>query len=150
MGAAPDHDMTIRVSFSALKQTGWYEYVLRFVLGGVATALTGLIAQVYGPRTGGLFLAFPSIFVASATLIEMHERKRKQQAGLDGSRRGVEAAALDASGAVLGSVALLVFGAFVWFLSQRLAGLTLLVAFVAWCALSVFLWRFRRVLRCTF
>lgn len=142
--------MTIRMKFSTLKQTRWYEYVLRFVLGGVVTALTGLAAKVYGPETGGLFLAFPSIFVASATLIEMHERKRKEKAAIDGARRGVEASALDASGAVLGSMALLVFGALVWLLSPHLGGWTLPVAFAAWCAVSVLLWRFRRVLRCRF
>ncbi|HEX9159229.1 MAG TPA: DUF3147 family protein [Rhizomicrobium sp.] len=140
--------MSVHVKFSALKQTQWYEYVLRFALGGVATALTGLIAKLYGPETGGLFLAFPSIFVASATLIEMHEQKRKEKAGLDGARRGVEAAALDASGAVLGSVALLAFGVLVWLLSQRLGGWTLLIGLAAWCCVSVLLWRFRRLLRC--
>ncbi|HLY06684.1 MAG TPA: DUF3147 family protein [Rhizomicrobium sp.] len=142
--------MTIRVKLSALRQTRWYEYVLRFALGGVATALTGLIAKVYGPETGGLFLAFPSIFVASATLIEMHEKKRKEKAGLPGTRRGVRAAALDAAGAVLGSVALLVFAALVWLLSRRLAGSVLIVAMAAWCAVSVLLWRFRHVLRGSF
>ena len=83
--------MSVQVKFSALKQTQWYQYVLRFALGGTATALTGLIAKLYGPGTGGLFLAFPSIFVASATLIEMEEKKRKEKAALDGSRRGIEA-----------------------------------------------------------
>lgn len=142
--------MTIRVSLSALRQTRWYEYVLRFVLGGAVTALTGLIAKVWGPETGGLFLAFPSIFVASATLIEMHEKQRKEKAGLVGSRRGVEAAGLDASGAVLGSVALVAFAVLVWLLSERLSGWVLLIAFAAWCAVSVHLWRFRRLLRCSF
>lgn len=140
--------MNIRVKFSTLRQTRWYEYLMRFVLGGVVTVLTGLVAQIYGPQTGGLFLAFPSIFVASATLIEMHERKRKKKAGLAGSRRGTEAAALDASGAVLGSVALLVFAVVIWLLSQRLAGSVLLIALAAWCTVSVVLWRFRRSLRC--
>lgn len=140
--------MSVHVKFSSLKQTQWYEYVLRFALGGAATALTGLIATLYGPETGGLFLAFPSIFVASATLIEMHEKKRKEKAALDGSRRGIGAAALDASGAVLGSVALLAFGVLVWLLAPRLAGWTLFVALAAWCCVAVLLWRFRRLLRC--
>jgi len=140
--------MSIHVKWSALRESRWYEYLLRFALGGVATALTGLIAQLWGPRTGGLFLAFPSIFVASATLIEMHEKKRKRAAGLHGARRGTQAAALDASGAVLGSGALFVFGLLVWLLSQLLSGFVLPVALAAWCAVSVLLWRFRRRLRC--
>jgi hypothetical protein len=34
------------------------------------------------PVVGGLFLAFPAIFPASATLIEKHVRERKEKAGL--------------------------------------------------------------------
>jgi hypothetical protein len=30
----------------------------------------GLVADIFGPATGGLFLAFPAIFCASVTLIE--------------------------------------------------------------------------------
>jgi len=141
--------MNVTAKLSALRETGWHEYVIRFVLGGAATALTGLVAKVYGPATGGLFLAFPAIFVASASLIEMHERKRKQKKGLKGSRRGREAAALDAAGAALGSLALLVFAAMVWSLAHRWGGLALFAAFAAWCIVSVFLWRVRRALRCT-
>lgn len=139
--------MNIKVRLSALRQTRWYEYPIRFVLGGAATAITGWIANVYGPQTGGLFLAFPSIFIASATLIEMHERTRKERAGLDGARRGKEAAALDAAGAALGSLALVAFGALTWTLSQRWGGAVLVVAFALWCAVSVMLWSFRRRLR---
>jgi FAD dependent oxidoreductase/Protein of unknown function (DUF3147) len=50
--------------------TRWHEYLIRFVLGGLVTAATGAIASEFGPETGGLFLAFPAIFCASATLIE--------------------------------------------------------------------------------
>ena len=39
------------------------------------------------PVVGGLFLAFPAIFPASATLIEKHGRERKEKAGLAGARR---------------------------------------------------------------
>src|SRR5439155_16661236 len=98
--------MVVHLNWSALSQTRWYEYVLRFVLGGAATVVAGAIAQLFGPETGGLFLAFPAIFVASATLIEKHERERKQKLGLSGHRRGTEAAALDAAGAGLGSISL--------------------------------------------
>ena len=94
--------MGIRLKWSALKQSRWYEYVLRFVLGGLATALAGAIAQFFGPEAGGLFLAFPAIFCATATLIEKHERERKQKLGLSGYRRGTDAAALDSAGAGLG------------------------------------------------
>ena len=108
----------VRVKWSALKQSRWYEYLLRFMLGGLATALAGAVAQFFGPEAGGLFLAFPAIFCASATLIEKHERERKQKRGLSGYRRGTDAAALDAAGAGLGSIGLAAFGMGVWRLHQ--------------------------------
>jgi hypothetical protein len=77
----------IRFKPSALKETRCHEYVVRFVLGGFATVVAGIIAGHLGPETGGLFLAFPAIFCASATLIEKHERERKEKKGLRGSAR---------------------------------------------------------------
>ena len=59
--------MPIRVSPSALREGRWYEYLIRFGLGGVATVLTGLISSRYGPSIGGLFPALPAIFCASAS-----------------------------------------------------------------------------------
>ena len=35
----------IRFSPSSLKEGRWYEYVVRFALGGAATVLTGLISM---------------------------------------------------------------------------------------------------------
>jgi hypothetical protein len=136
--------MQVRIKFSALRETQWHEYLIRFVLGGLVTAGTGAIASLFGPETGGLFLAFPAIFCASATLIEKHERERKHKSGLRGTRRGKEAAALDAAGAALGSFGLLAFGAAVWLLAADLSLWALVVASAAWCAVSVFLWSIRR------
>jgi Protein of unknown function (DUF3147) len=62
--------MIVSVKWAALKQTHGYEYVVRFALGGLATVFAGVIAELFGPETGGLFLAFPAIFCASATLVE--------------------------------------------------------------------------------
>ena len=111
--------MLVKVKFSALRDTHWHEYALRFGLGGLATVCTGLIAEAFGPAVGGLFLAFPAIFCASATLIEKHERDRKEKTGLPGKRRGQQAAALDAMGAAIGSFGLLAFGAVMWTLPGR-------------------------------
>src|SRR5215471_688209 len=144
--------MNIRIHPSALRETRWHEYLTRFVLGGLATVATGAIANVFGPETGGLFLAFPAIFSASATLIEKHERERKENVGLRGTRRGKEAAALDAAGAALGSLGLLAFGAAIWLLAPRSAWLALVVGSAAWFAISMFLWSIRRWIwtwRCT-
>lgn len=140
--------MVVKVKLSTLKTVTWRDYALRFALGGLATVATGLIAHFYGPVTGGLFLAFPAIFCASATLIEKHERQRKQRAGLSGARRGQEAAALDASGAALGSFGLLAFGAVVRLLlpvagtAWSFAG-----AIAAWVLVSVCLWWAHRFVR---
>lgn len=66
----------IRISPSSLREGRWYEYVIRFALGGAATVFTGIISSRYGASVGGLFLALPAIFCASATLIEKHEIRR--------------------------------------------------------------------------
>jgi hypothetical protein len=74
--------MSIQVDLAALKMTKWSEHALRFLFGGVITVITGVLAERYGPEFGGLFLAFPALFAASATLIEKHERERKRRFGI--------------------------------------------------------------------
>jgi hypothetical protein len=136
--------MIVQANFSALRETRWYEYLVRFALGGMMTVIAGLVAAGFGPIVGGLFLAFPAIFPASATLIEKHARKRKEKVGLIGARRGREAAALDAAGATLGSFALAVFALIIWLLIGRAPLLTLFFATVAWLAVAVLAWMLRR------
>src|ERR1700676_1575032 len=106
--------MNVSADFSALKKSKWDEYALRFLLGGSVTLVAGLLAKKYGPVFGGLFLAFPAIFPASVTLVEKHERQKKQRAGIALTTRGRQAAALDAAGAVSGSIGLAVFAAVLW------------------------------------
>jgi len=89
--------MIVQLNPSALRETHWYECLIRFALGGAVTVVAGLIAARFEPVVGGLFLAFPAIFPASATLIEKNVRRRKEKAGLSGVRRGRQAAALDVS-----------------------------------------------------
>jgi Protein of unknown function (DUF3147) len=71
--------MIVQLKLSALRETRWYEYLTRFALGGTMTVIAGLIAARFGPIVGGLFLAFPAIFPASATLIEKHVRERRER-----------------------------------------------------------------------
>src|SRR4030081_1341470 len=106
--------MQTSLHLSALGKTKWYEYALRFAFGGAITVAAGLIANKWGPGVGGLFLAFPAIFPASATLVEKHEKQEKQQHGLDGTIRGREAAGLDAAGAAIGRIGLITFAVAVW------------------------------------
>lgn len=44
---------------SAILETKWYEYAIRFVVGGRVTVMTGMIAKEFGPVAGGLFLGLP-------------------------------------------------------------------------------------------
>jgi uncharacterized membrane protein (GlpM family) len=137
--------MTIKIDPSGLKQTKWHEYLLRFVAGGVITVVAGVIARQWGPVMGGLFLAFPAIFPASATLIEKHERQRKQEKGLHGEDRGTDAAALDAIGAAMGCVGLMAFAAICWWLIPRYpAPLALGGGTIAWLLVSFSAWTIRQ------
>ena len=111
---------------------------------GAMTVVAGLIAARFGPVIGGLFLAFPAIFPASATLIEKHVRERKEKAGLPGARRGKEAAALDAAGAVLGSFGLAAFGLVIWLMIVQSPAWALVLAAASWLAVAVLGWQVRR------
>lgn len=133
------------LDFSSLKEAHWWQLALRFFLGGAVTVGTGLIAQRFGPVVGGLFLAFPAIFPATATLIEGHETDKKSKAGIDGRARGRKAAALDAAGAVLGGWGMLCFGGAAWLALPRYSTvLALMLAAMLWLIVSASLWWGRR------
>jgi hypothetical protein len=136
--------MIVQLNPSALREIRWYEYLTRFALGGAMTAVAGLIASRFGPVVGGLFLAFPAIFPASATLIEKHVRERKEKAGLSGGRRSKEAAALDAAGAALGSFGLVAFALVIWLMIESSPVGSFAVAMTAWFAVAVLAWLVRR------
>src|SRR6266853_6644957 len=137
--------MKISLDLSALGKTKWYEYALRFAFGGAITVAAGLIANKWGPGVGGLFLAFPAIFPASATLVEKHEKQEKKQRGLDGTIRGREAAGLDAAGAAIGSIGLIAFAVAVGRLTPLLSTcLVMICATLAWLIISVVLWYLRK------
>jgi Protein of unknown function (DUF3147) len=139
--------MIVHVKSAALHQARWYEYLIRFVLGGAMTVVAGLIASRFGPVVGGLFLAFPAIFPASATLVEKHVRERKERSGMRGSKRGKDAAALDAAGAALGSFGLVGFAATVWLMVETSSAWALSAGTLAWFALSLSAWMLRRRMR---
>jgi len=121
----------------ALREVKWHEYAIRFFLGGLITVATGLIANKFGPVVGGLFLAFPAIFPATATLIASHEKEKKQHAGRD-------AAALESRGTALSTIGLFAFGVIVWrLLPMHRAWLILTAAAGSWFAISVLVWRLR-------
>ena len=137
----------IRFSASSLKEGRWYEYVIRFALGGAATVFTGLISSRYGAFIGGLFLALPAIFCASATLIEKHEIRRKREAGLSGERRGQMAAAVDSAGAALGAIGMLTFAIVFSLTVETSIAAAFISASFAWLLISVAAWYVRRKTR---
>lgn len=137
--------VAIEADFSVLKGVRWYEYALRFVAGGAITVVAGILAKHYGPVFGGLFLAFPAIFPASATLVEKHENEKKRDAGIPSTSRGRLSAALDARGASLGAIGLACFAFVVCRLLPRWnSALTLLLALAAWLGVSLLIWRLWR------
>jgi Protein of unknown function (DUF3147) len=137
--------MSIHFQTDTFHETRWYEYASRFMLGGVITALTGLIAREAGPAIGGLFLAFPAILPASLTLIEKHERERKERLGLAGTHRARCAAEVDSIGAALGGLGLLAFAGLTWaWLPRYTVWFVLPAATLAWFLISAFAWWFRK------
>lgn len=137
--------MKIELDPSCLKESHWYEYALRFLFGGAITVATGWIAIRFGPGVAGLFLAFPAIFPASATLIEKHERRKKEERGLNGARRGRQVAGIDAAGASMGSIGLMGFAIVVWrLLPHHAEALVLGAATAVWLGISIWVWVLRK------
>jgi hypothetical protein len=137
----------LSLDFRALRSMRWHQYALRFLLGGLVTAAAGLVAQRWGPVPGGLFLAFPAIFPASATLIASREQQKKGAAGLDGRTRGRRAVTLDAAGTTLRACALGAFAVCLWkLLPHQNVAAVLSGAGILWLSLSVSLWWLRRKL----
>ncbi len=133
--------MILSLDISSLKDAHWWQFPVRFVLGGAVTVCTGLIADHYGPVVGGLFLSFPAIFPATATLIARHETEKKTKAGISCPVRGRKAAALDAAGAVLGGWGMLCFASAAWLALPRYPlAFALLLPAILWLIVSASLW----------
>ncbi len=135
----------IKVDTSGLKNSKWYEFVVRFAFGGAVTAFAGLVAHRFGPAIGGLFLAFPAIVPATATLIRKREKEKKERAGLEGAERGREAAAIDIAGAAMGGFGLAAFSVICWLgLPKKPTALALVGATVTWLIVAVSVWAIRK------
>jgi hypothetical protein len=131
----------VQARLAHLKGIKPHEWAVRFVFGGLCTMLAGLIAKHFGPAVGGLFLAFPAIFPASASLIEQHEIMHKQRIGKSGQTRGRVLAGIDAAGAAIACCGLAGFAVIVW---KGLPGhggpAVIAAAMVAWILVSISLW----------
>ncbi len=137
--------MIVQAKLQALKGIKLHEFAMRFLFGGLVCVLAGVIAKRFGPEIGGLFLAFPAIFPAGASLVEAHEKKHKARVGIDGTRRGRTVAGVDAVGAALGSIGLAIFALVC---ALTLTVLPIYAAFclacLGWIAISISLWMLRK------
>lgn len=137
--------MIVEGKLSHLKGVKPHEWAVRFLFGGLCTMAAGLIANRWGAEAGGLFLAFPAIFPAGASLIEAHEKEHKKKIGHDGTARGRAAASVDAAGASLACFGLVAFALVV---RKELLGhsapLVIAAATVAWLLVSAGLWLLRK------
>lgn len=137
--------MLIGARFSAIKGIKLHEWMIRFVFGGAVCVAAGMIAQHYGPVLGGLFLAFPAIFPAGASLVEAHEKQHKARVGFDGTNRGRLIAAIDAYGATMGCFGLAGFALIFWLWLPRTSSWVVFpLATLVWLTLSVGLWLLRK------
>ena len=137
--------MMVQAKFSALKGIKPHELAIRFAFGGLVCVAAGLMAKSFGPAIGGLFLAFPAIFPAGASLVESHEKMHKARAGFDGTRRGRTVASIDAAGAAIGCIGLAGFAIVIWTLLPRWNTYNVFVlASLVWVTLSVGSWMIRK------
>lgn len=113
-----------RLEPSALNKHKPSDYITRFLFGAGISAAAASVGAVYGAKIGGILLAFPAILPASLTLIERKEGRRE--------------AAVDATGALLGAIALMAFAAVAArALTHFSAGIALGLAASAWAVLAI-------------
>ena len=85
----------IRLDLGKLAKPPWAALGERFLFGAGVALLAGVVGLKFGPRVGGLFLAFPAILPAALSMVEKKE--------------GADKADIDALGAVLGSIGMVAF-----------------------------------------
>jgi hypothetical protein len=120
------------VDLSELANAKKRDFLIRFAFGALVSAGAALVSLRFGPRAGGLLLAFPAILPATLTLVERDE--------------GVLEAAADASGGILGAAGLAAFAAVAYLLLRPVGIAALVITMAAWSAVSfVFYFAVRRL-----
>ena len=108
--------------WSKLSKASPPELLIRFVFGGGIALVAAISGSLFGPRFGGLFLAFPAVLPATLTLIEKKEGTTKAWA--------------DASGGVLGAIGLATFAFTALQLLRANPVVALALALLAWLLVS--------------
>jgi uncharacterized membrane protein (GlpM family) len=100
------------------------DLLIRFVAGAVTSICAGAVTLLFGPRVGGILLAFPAILGASLTLIE------EQEDSADARE--------DARGAIVGACAMAVFAVVVALTVGHVDGaVALVIGAAAWLVSAV-------------
>jgi hypothetical protein len=119
-----DDEKPVGIDLSKLRQGKPLEYAVRFGFGAAIAVGAALVSMRFGPRAGGLFLAFPAILPATLTLLEKKEGKAK--------------AVADASGGAIGALGLAAFAVVVLLMLRLTAPiLALALALLAWIVVAV-------------
>jgi len=113
----------VGLSLEKIREVSLRETAVRFAFGALVSAVAALVALRFGPHVGGLFLAFPAILPASLTLIEKKEGNEKARA--------------DAEGGIVGAIGLAAFALVAILLLPRTGSAALLLALVAWTAVTL-------------
>lgn len=116
----------VRLNGRRLTHPAWGQLGLRFLFGAAIAIAAGLAGLRWGHRVGGVFLAFPAILPAALTLLERAD--------------GTAETDVDAAGACLGAVAMLLFAITLAALAPRLGLVAVLLAAIVWAlaALGLF------------
>lgn len=114
----------VRVRPGKAREVRPRDLVIRFAFGAGTSIVAGITTLVFGPRAGGVLLAFPAILAASLTLIAEESDKREARE--------------DARGATAGAVALGCFAAVAALLFRVLpGGVVLVIAAGAWAVAAI-------------
>ena len=121
--------MKIEADLSALKTVKPHEYAVRFLFGGLVTAIAGVIAKHYGPASAASFLPFPPSFPPAPRSSKNTRSRRSSGPASTAPAGAAKPLSVDAAGASLGTIGLVAFAVIVWrYLPSHSAWLVLPVA----------------------
>ncbi len=119
-----DDDGPVTVDLHKLTEAKPIDLAVRFVFGAAISVVAALVSIRFGPKVGGLFLAFPALLPATLTLLEQKEGKVKATA--------------DASGGVIGAFGLAAFAVVASLLLRATVPvIALAAALLAWIAVAI-------------